>query len=196
MTGNASVGTEPTERSRPRPPGTTRKGFALPRRSRRGLVVVHIGVSVSWLGVSVGLLTLGVTARFSGDPTTAGAAYRAMAVLVNTLIIPVSLIALMSGVALSIGRPWGLTRHYWIVVKLVLTVITTALSIFSLRPLVDEAVAALAAGAPYPNTETMNSLTAAPTVSTTIYVFMVVVSVLKPWGRIRGRRGRVMPGGG
>ena len=42
------------------------------------------------------------------------------------------------------GRPWGLFRHYWVVTKLVLTVLATVVLLFQLRPIHSVAVAAAA----------------------------------------------------
>ena len=49
----------------------------LKRRARRSLLVAHVSVSVSWLGLTVGLLTLGITAFTTRDPATEQAAIRA-----------------------------------------------------------------------------------------------------------------------
>ena len=40
-------------------------------------------------------------------------------------IVPLSIASLMIGVVQSLVSPWGLFRHWWVVVKLVLTVIAT-----------------------------------------------------------------------
>lgn len=43
----------------------------------------------------------------------------------------------------AVGTPWGLVRHYWVVLKLVLTVLATAVLLVQLAPI--KALAALAA---------------------------------------------------
>jgi hypothetical protein len=61
-----------------------------------------------------------------------------------------------------------------------LTLATTAATVFALRPAIADAAES---GAPD------SSLVAAPLVSTGAYLFMTVISVLKPWGLTRrGRR--------
>lgn len=60
---------------------------------------------------------------------------------------------------------------------------TTGLSVFSLRPGINEAVDRGAVDI---------SLVVAPSVATAAYLFMTAISVLKPWGPTRrGRRLRV-----
>ncbi len=70
--------------------------------------------------------------------------------------------------------------------KFWLTLATTTATAFVLRPGVNEAVAAVSAGHPLPDG---GDVLFGPVVSLSAYVFMTVISVLKPWGLTRrGRR--------
>jgi hypothetical protein len=161
----------------------------LKRPARRGILVVHVSASAGWLGLSVGLLGLSVAAVASGSPAVAEASYRSMAVFANWLMIPIALLTLGSGLVLSLGTPWGLARYRWIWTKFWLTLITTALTAFSLRPGVNAAAEEAAAGI---SVSDPSGLLAAPIVSLSTYLFMTAISVLKPWGMTRrGRRLRV-----
>ncbi|MFY0511534.1 DUF2269 domain-containing protein [Streptomyces anulatus] len=155
----------------------------LKRPVRRGILVAHVAVSVSWLGLTVGLLTLGITAFATGDPVTADAATRSMKIYGDWLVVPVALLALVSGLVLSLGTPWGLARHRWVWTKFWLTLVTTGLSIFSLRPGINAAAA---------DGVVDIDLVIAPSVATATYLFITAISVLKPWGLTRrGRRLRI-----
>ncbi|MGW1883508.1 DUF2269 domain-containing protein [Streptomyces sp. NPDC001970] len=161
----------------------------LKRPVRRATLVVHVSASAGWLGLSLGLLGLSVAAVSSGSPAMAEASYRSMAVFANWLMIPVALLTLGSGLLLSLGTPWGLARYRWVWTKFWLTLITTALTAFSLRPGVNAAADEAAAGIPVTDP---SGLLAAPIVSLSAYLFMTAISVLKPWGMTRrGRRLRV-----
>ncbi|MCX5342255.1 DUF2269 domain-containing protein [Streptomyces atratus] len=160
----------------------------LKRSARRSLLVAHVAVSVSWLGLTVGLLTLGITAFLTNDPTTAQAATRAMKIFGDWLVVPVALLSLLSGLVLALGTPWGLARHRWVWTKFWLTLLTATLSIFSLRPGINEAATRGAVDI---------DLVVAPSVATATYLFITAVSVLKPWGLTRrGRRLRRLAGAG
>jgi hypothetical protein len=50
------------------------------------------------------------------------AAYLAMELIARFVIIPLAFASLLTGLIQSLGTPWGLFRHYWVVVKLLLTV--------------------------------------------------------------------------
>jgi hypothetical protein len=41
------------------------------------------------------------------------------------VIVPMALASLLTGLILSLGTPWGLFRHYWVLAKLALTVFAT-----------------------------------------------------------------------
>lgn len=95
-------------------PGTVFHVKPLKRSARRSLLVAHVAVSVGWLGLTVGLLALGITAFSTADPTTAQAATRAMKIFGDWLVVPVALFSLFSGLVLALGTPWGLARHRWV----------------------------------------------------------------------------------
>ncbi|MFI6765706.1 DUF2269 family protein [Streptomyces sp. NPDC050355] len=157
----------------------------LRRPARRALLVLHVAVSVSWLGLTLGLLTLSVTGFTTGSPEMAAVAYRAMKIFNDWLVLPIALATLVSGLVLSLGTPWGLARHRWVFIKFWLTLVTVLLTVFSLSPGIDQLAAEAAAGSPTPDFH----LVVAPAVATATYLFITAISVLKPWGMTtRGRR--------
>lgn len=157
----------------------------LSRKTRRLTVVVHSVASSVWLGLTAGLLALGIKAYTSGSPDVATFAYRAMDVFGDYVLVPVSLATLISGVVLSLGTPWGLIRYKWVAWKFVLTLITVGLVLFSLAPGLSENAELAMAGAPVIDV----NLIVVPTVASSAYVFMLALSILKPWGLTpHGRR--------
>ncbi|MFJ8717667.1 DUF2269 domain-containing protein [Streptomyces violaceus] len=158
----------------------------LSRPARRAVLVVHVTASASWLGLTLGLLALGTTTATTGSAVTVEASVRAMRLFADWLLLPVAFLTLLSGLVLSLGTPWGLARHRWVCTKFWLTLATTTATVFALRPGVNSAVAAVAAGGPLPDA---GDVLFGPVVSLSAYVFMTVISVLKPWGLTRrGRR--------
>ncbi|ANB09969.1 hypothetical protein SAM40697_6016 [Streptomyces ambofaciens] len=161
-------------------------GVKLSRPARRVLVVVHAVASAGWLGLSLGLLALGATAATTASAVTLEAAVRGMKLFADWLVLPLALLTLSSGVLLALGTPWGLARHRWVYTKFWLTLATTTATVFALRPGVNAAVAAVAAGGPLPDA---GDVLFGPAVSLSAYVFMTAVSLLKPWGPTRRGRG-------
>ncbi|AZQ40393.1 DUF2269 domain-containing protein [Streptomyces cyaneochromogenes] len=156
------------------------------RPARRALLVVHVVASASWLGLTLGLLALGITAGSTGAAVTVEASVRAMKLFADWLLLPVAFLTLVSGLVLALGTQWGLARHRWVYVKFWVTLATTTATVFALRPGVNSAVGAVAAGGPLPDA---GDVLFGPIVSLSAYVFMAVISILKPWGLTRrGRR--------
>ncbi|MFI6278614.1 DUF2269 domain-containing protein [Streptomyces sp. NPDC050988] len=158
----------------------------LSRPARRATLVVHVAASAGWLGLTLGLLALGITATTTGSAVTVEASVRAMKLFADWLLLPLAFLTFTSGLVLSLGTPWGLARHRWVYIKFWLTLATTTATVFALRPGVGSAVAAASAGGPLPDA---GDVLFGPIVSLSAYLFMTVISVLKPWGLTRrGRR--------
>ncbi|GAA4659398.1 hypothetical protein GCM10023324_06290 [Streptomyces youssoufiensis] len=79
----------------------------LTRPTRRAVLVVHVVVSVGWLGVTCGLITLAIAGAATDSAEAAEAAYRAMKVFGDWLVIPLSLLALSAGWSWLWARPGG-----------------------------------------------------------------------------------------
>lgn len=158
----------------------------LTRRARRLNLVVHVAVSVGWLGLDAVLLVLGTTAALTGDPELTRACVVAMDVVTGAMIVPVALVSLGTGILGAVGSPWGLVRHRWVLTKLVLTLVAATASVTALRGNLAHAADVVTAGEPLGALAL--DLVLPPAVALALYVTMTVLSVTKPWGRTRWGR--------
>lgn len=154
----------------------------LSRPARRATLIVHVIGAACWLGLTLGLVALALTAITTDASAAVEASVRSMKVFADWLVLPLALVTLVSGLVLSLGTQWGLARHRWVYTKFWLTLATTLASAFALRPGVDESAATVSAGNPVTDTA---GLIAGPLISLSAYLFMTVLSVLKPWGLTR-----------
>jgi hypothetical protein len=92
---------------------------------RKLALTAHLVASVGWIGAVVAYLALGVAAVAGRDAQTARAAWIAMEVVGWWAIVPLALAALLTGLVMALGTPWGLFRHYWVVITLALTILAT-----------------------------------------------------------------------
>jgi len=113
----------------------------LPPRWRNLLLITHIVVAVGVLGADLVLLTLGVTALAGGDPELIRASYLTMGLLADAVLVPLALAAPLTGILLGLGTGWGLTRHWWVLAKLVLTIAVATAAVLVLRPALNRAAA-------------------------------------------------------
>src|SRR5918998_728434 len=94
---------------------------------RRFTFTAHVTSSVGWVGAVVVFLALGAIGLTSQDEKTVRGAYLVMAPAAWFVLVPLAHASLLSGVALSLGTPWGLIRHYWVALKLVITLFATVI---------------------------------------------------------------------
>ncbi len=94
-------------------------------RLRKFALAVHLTFSVGWIGAVAGYIALDVAAATSQDAQTLRAAYLAMELIAWYVIVPLALASLLTGLVMSLGTKWGLFRHYWVLISLLLTIIAT-----------------------------------------------------------------------
>ncbi|MBE1492673.1 hypothetical protein [Plantactinospora soyae] len=149
---------------------------------RKALLTLHVVTAVGWLGVDVVLLTLGVAGARGAAP---GVVYPAIGLIGLTLFVPLSVLAWLVGIVSSLCTPWGLLRHRWVMVKLIITTVMLGAVLFALMPNLRTA-AELGAATP---AEARTGLLMASIVSSTLLIVATVLSTYKPWGRLRrGKR--------
>lgn len=93
------------------------------RGLRKLTLSAHLTVSVGWLGAIAAYLALDITTVTSQNPQTLRSVYLAMDLIAGTVIVPLAIISLVTGIVISLGTTWGLFRHYWVLISLVLTVL-------------------------------------------------------------------------
>jgi hypothetical protein len=94
---------------------------------RRFTFTTHITSSVGWMGAVVAFLAVAIIGLTSPDERTVRGAYLVMAPAAWFVLVPLAHTSLLSGIALSLGTAWGLFRHYWVVLKLLITVFATVI---------------------------------------------------------------------
>ena len=155
---------------------------------RKFWLVLHIVSASAWIGVDVMVAVLVGVGAFSDDSARRGLAYQALGSFLVWPMLVSGLVCLITGLVLGLGTKWGLVRYWWVAVKLVLNVALCTLILLLLRPTMPEVAAygkRLSAGEAV--TFDVSSLIMPPVVSLTLLSVATVLSVYKPWGRIRRR---------
>jgi len=103
---------------------------------RKFVRTMHVIFTVGWLGSVAAFLALAIVGLTSQDTQMVRAVYLAADVITRFVIVPLSLLPLLiTGPLLSLGTPWGLFRHYWIIVKLVINILSTLILLIHLQPI-------------------------------------------------------------
>jgi hypothetical protein len=92
---------------------------------RRLVLTAHITFTVGWLGAVAAFVPLALVGLTSQDAQLVRAVDLAMALIARFVIVPLSFLPLLTGPILSLGTAWGLFRHYWILAKLLITILST-----------------------------------------------------------------------
>ena len=141
----------------------------LGRRPRRALLIAHVLSSVGWFGVAALVLLLLTQGLYRAVETSLW------------LSLPLAALAGLTGVVLGLGTPWGVARHWWVVLKEVAFVPLVLTDVFVVRPSVHDAVHGVTTG----------RLVDPAVAHCVVLALATVVSIVKPFGRTpRGRRRR------
>ena len=89
------------------------------------MLAVHLTVAVGWIGSVITFLVVVVVAMRSDDGDLRSA-WTALDWMADFAIVPLALLAFVSGIVLAVGTPWGLFRHYWVTISLALTTVAVA----------------------------------------------------------------------
>lgn len=88
--------------------------------ARKLVLTIHLVLSVGWIGAVIAYLAVNVAAM-SADPDAVRIAWTAMEMIGWWAIVPLAVGSLLSGLLISLGTPWGLFQHYWVLISFLLT---------------------------------------------------------------------------
>jgi hypothetical protein len=147
----------------------------------------HVLSSVGWVGAVAGFLALAVTGISSPDSPSVRGVYLAMDLTTWYVIVPLAFASLGTGIISSVGTPWGLFRHYWVVIKLLVTVFSTIILMIHMRPI--EALASAATRGNLDSTlrSPQEMMVTASAVAVVALIVLTALSVFKPRGVIASR---------
>ena len=159
-------------------------------RLRKFALTAHVTSSVGWLGAVAAFLVLAVSGLTSQDAQMVRAAYLAMELTAWFVIVPLSFASLLTGLVQSLGTTWGLFRHYWVLVKLLLTILVTIVLLLQMEGI--SYIAGVAAETTLSSDdlrEARISLVVHAGGGLLVLVVPMILSVYKPQGMTRyGRR--------
>lgn len=151
---------------------------------RKLALTAHVTSSVGWLGSVLAFLGLSVAGLASDDGRTVRSVYVAMEATGWYVLVPLSTASLLTGLVQSLGTPWGLFRHYWVVAMLVINAFATMVLVLYMQTLTD-----LASIANDPGADLHRLRSASPLVHASFALVLLVVatvlSIYKPRGLTR-----------
>jgi len=185
--------------------GMTHHVTAQPRRrltwqmrpaARKVWLLAHVAISVGWFGGGYAMLVMGIAAMTNAGKPLRPAAYQIMHLSDTAIMIPGSLGALLTGLVVALYTKWRLLHHWWVTVKLLLTI---GAMVFAYIWVAQNVKAALAATLADPHVHIrplQESVISGSVVMLLILFATTLLSIVKPWGRTPiGHQATVRRGG-
>ena len=175
--------------------------MAIPPRLRKFALTAHVTSSVGWLGAVAGFLALAVAGLTSRDAQTVRSVYLVMDLTAWYVIVPLCLASLLTGLVSSLSTTWGLFRHYWVLLKILITIPSSLMLLVHMQPI--SYMAGVAANTPFSIVD-LHGLKIQLVIEAAAAVLVLLVatalSVYKPKGMTRYgwrklREQRVLSGG-
>jgi hypothetical protein len=161
--------------------GEARAAITMTPAVRKAALTAHVVFSVGWLGAVAAFLILAVVGLTSQDAETVRGAYLVMEPAAWFVLVPLAFASLLTGLLQSLGTTWGLFRHYWVVFKLLITVVATTVLLVYM-----ETFSYMAATAADPGADLEVVRNPSPLVHATLALLLLLVAatlaVFKPRG--------------
>jgi hypothetical protein len=157
--------------------------MTLPPGVRKFTLTIHLSCSVGWVGAVVAYLALGVSAVTSHDAETVRAAWIAMELTGWFVIVPLAVAALLTGLVMALGTPWGLFRYYWVLITLMLTILATVVLLLHMPTV--SSLADMARAADAADLRRLGGDLFHPGLGLVVLLAIMVLNVYKPRGLTR-----------
>ena len=153
---------------------------------RKFALTAHVTSSIGWFGAVAAFLALAIVGLTSQDRELVRAAYLAMELTTRFVIVPFAFVSGLTGVVSSLFTRWGLFRYYWVLVKLVITILATLILLVHTQPI--DLLASVAAkttvlGASLHSQQLL--MVVASSVALVVLLVLTALSVYKPRGMTR-----------
>jgi hypothetical protein len=158
----------------------TRMGKAASRAGRQVMVFVHVVSSVAWLTLALAQFALFAHGSVA-DPAIRESAYTMAVFLDHSLLQVFAEMSAFTGLMLSALTAWGLFRHWWVLIKFVISIGMFVFAIGWLGQWGEAAAAASAQGVALPlERQLIGNLAMVAGLALAAWL-----SVAKPGGRVR-----------
>jgi hypothetical protein len=155
------------------------------QRLRQVALVAHVVASVGWMGAVAAFIVLDVATVVTGDEAVLRAAYIGMDLVTTGAIVPLAAAGFVSGLVMSLGTKWGLFRHWWVIVTLLLTIGATLVLLVQLPIISHRAEVARDPGTTVETLQALGNLLVHSIGGFVVLLLITVINVVKPRGLTR-----------
>jgi hypothetical protein len=149
------------------------------------VLALHLGVSIGWFGAIAAYLPFDIVATTSAEPGSLRSAYHSMDLIASTVLVPLAVATLVTGVVIALGTSWGLFRHWWVVISLVLTTVATLVLLVETRTIAAHAAVAASPSASIEDLRVLGGTLPHSIGGMAVLALVLVLNVYKPRGLTR-----------
>jgi len=153
--------------------------------ARKLILALHLTASIGWIGAVAAYLRLDITAVTSEDANALRSAYLGMDAIAGNVIVPLAITALLTGIAISLGTKWGLFKHYWTAISLIMTTIAVIVLIAETRTIDRYAAVAASPSASVEELQRLGGTLPHSLGGMVVLLVVLVLNVYKPQGLTR-----------
>jgi hypothetical protein len=136
---------------------------------------------VGWLGLSLGMVTLAMTGLLAESHAVRHGAYAIFHIFDLVIVIPSVVLAIVTGMVVAFGTPWGLVKHWWVLTTFVISLSIPAAAAVEHRWFA-ELVARTADPAARPGSLGVWLAVVVGCFAVLLWT-ATILSIFKPWGR-------------
>ncbi len=167
--------------------------YRLKQKKKSVLVAVHVLSVASWIGGTLAMWLLAIYLQNGTNGEQLLYTMASMEIIDENLLKYPALLTLITGIMLSVWTQWGLVKHYWVITKLVLTILTIMIGIFFLNKwtaglgkLIEDMGFIALQNERFQTT--WISVVATSSFNLLCLAFMTFITYLKPFGKVKKNR--------
>ncbi|HBC93297.1 MAG TPA: DUF2269 domain-containing protein [Pelotomaculum sp.] len=166
----------------------------LSNKQKNCWLIAHIFFIIIAFSGLIGQLLLANATAFLTDREHLFAAHLFIVYFDDYLIIPGAFGSFITGIWLAVRTHWGFTKHYWIIAKWIGNIAAILLGSAIIGGRIHHAFPEILSNSIHPLQNpayfySLKILFIGIIISLAIFVFLVVISILKPWGKRKPAQG-------
>lgn len=173
--------------------------YKLSIKKKQLIIIIHVLSVICWLGGAMVMLLLGTYMLNAENGEQLYYTVENLHLIDVVMIRYTALVTLITGILLSVWTNWGLLKHYWILIKLILTILLICFGIAYMSSWLSQLVSIAQQGrfvalsdAAFLNTA--YSLIGGAIANIGALIFMTAISYFKPFGKIGKKVQKSKPG--
>ena len=160
-------------------------------KQKKWWVIVHLTFMILWFSGLLGTILLAALTTSMTNRELVYAAHSFIESFDHFLVIPGAIGCLLTGIWMSIRTNWGLTKYYWIIIKLIGNIGVILVGSTIIRSLIIQTNTLSTANQVNPlqnpaYIDARQMFILGSTTLLTVLFFLVIVSIIKPWGKRKG----------